>query len=192
MAYAGQIITHPSLGLTIRFLKTHLETAGLGWEAEYTIETGRHKRMLPHTHIHSDEWFQVLQGECRFRLNGKTYKARRGSEIYLPAGQSHTHPWNIGKQALVMRNIMLLNAPNQTDHGEIKRIEEYLEHWFHLACRGQVKKDGNPYLLQSAVFFEALKKQLVFGSFPPLLQDIVLKPLSIVGKWKGYRRTYYE
>jgi mannose-6-phosphate isomerase-like protein (cupin superfamily) len=192
MAYAGQIITHPTMGVTMKFIKTHQETNGVGWEVEYIIDPGKGKEIFPHTHLHSDEWFQIIKGECNYWLDGKKKKAFAGKEIYFPAKRPHLHPWNTGKETLIMRNLVLVNSPEIANLQEIKKIEEYFEHWFHLACRGRVKKDGSPYLLQSAVFFRAIRHHMVMAKIPVFLQDLVFTPLAFAGRLKGYRRTYYE
>lgn len=192
MAYAGQTITHPSLGTTVRFTKTHKETNGLGWEAEYYIEPKKEKAKEAHIHLHSDEWFIVLQGQCKYHLDGKTYKAVAGDEIFLPAGKPHIHPWNTGKNKLIMRNVMLMVDGEKNDKEQIKMIEDYMEHWFFLASRGQVRKDGKPYTLQSAVFFEAIKNQIVTATIPMFLQKICIAPLAFAGRLKGYTRAVYE
>ncbi len=192
MAYAGQIIEHPTLGITMKFIKTHLETGGLGWEAEYIVNPGMGKSPLPHTHLHSDEWFQVLKGKCKYKIGGIIRKAYAGEEIYLPANKSHIHPWNYGTESLVMRNVVLVNEAESARPEEIRKLEEYFEHWFHLACRGKVKKDGTPYLLQSAVFFRSVRKHIVASKMPLIFQDILFTPLALAGKLKGYRHTYYK
>ena len=192
MAYAGQIITHPTMGVSMKFIKTHRETNGIGWEVQYSIEPGRGRETLPHTHLHSDEWFQVIQGRCEYWFDNKRKRAYPGDEIYFPAQKPHIHPWNTGSEPLLMRNIILINNPEQADPNELRKIEEYFEHWFHLANRGRVRKNGTPYLLQSAVFLRAIRKHVVMASIPVLLQDILMTPLAAAGKLKGYRRTYYE
>lgn len=192
MAYAGQIITHPNLGVTMKFIKTHQETNGVGWEVEYTIEAGKNKRTPLHTHLHSDEWFQVISGWGKYWLDGKERKCKPGDEVYLPAGQPHIHPWNNTYDPLVMRNIMLVNEPAKADAQEIRKMEEYVEHWFHLACRGLVKENGNPYLLQSAVFLKAIGNQIKLAKIPTIVQNAIVTPLALTGKLLGYKRSYYE
>lgn len=192
MAYAGQIITHPTLGVSIRFIKTHHETSGAGWETEYTIDAGKGKSLTPHTHLHSDEWFQIIKGQGRYILNGKERRCAQGDEIYLPAGKAHVHPWNTSNGPLIMRNIFLINEPENRNADEIKKMEDYYEHWFHLACRGRVRKNGTPYLLQSAVFLRAVRKQVVIARFPVFLQSVILTPLALAGRLAGFRRTIYE
>ena len=192
MAYAGQTITHPTLGVTMRFIKTHQETNGVGWEVEYIVDPGKGKELIPHIHLHSDEWFQVIKGQCTYERKGKQKTVGAGAEIYFPANQPHIHPWNTGSGPLVMRNIILVNEPESADPLEMKKLEDSYEHWFHLACRGKVKQDGAPYLLQSAVFLRAIRKHIITGKMSPLLQNLVFAPLAIAGRLKGYRSTYYE
>lgn len=180
------------MGASIHFIKTHTETNGLGWEAEYRIEPAREKAKEIHLHLHSDEWFQVKAGQCKYMLNGKVHKAVAGDEIYLPAGKPHIHPWNTGKNVLVMRNILLVTDEDLRNTEEVKKIEDYIEHWFFLASRGQVRKDGKPYLLQSAVFFKAIQKHIINSKLPPLLHNLFITPLAIIGRLKGYTRAVYE
>lgn len=192
MAYAGQSITHPTLGITMDFIKTHKETNGIGWEVNYSIDPNSGKELKPHIHLHSDEWFQILKGSGRYVLNGKERRCEVGDEIYIPAGKPHIHPWNTGNQPLVMRNLFLINHPEKADKNEILKMEEYYEHWFHLACRGRVKEDGSPYFLQSAVFLNAMRKQLEFKAIPKFIQNMILSPLAIAGKLMGYTHSAYE
>lgn len=186
MATAGQIIEHPTLGVTIKFLKTHRETSGAGWEAEYHVAPGKGRQYVPHTHLHSDEWFRVIRGQCKYWLNGKIHKAYPGQEIYFPANEPHIHPWNYCADPLVLRNTILVNPPENTDQEEIKKLEDYYERWFDLACCGKVKKDGMPHLLQSAIFLRTIRKHMVMAKMPLLLQDLLLPPLALAGKLRGY------
>jgi len=190
MAYAGQIIQHPTMGVTIKFINTHHETNGVGWEVEYLIDPGKGRQHTPHTHLHSDEWFQVLEGQCKYWLNGKVHKAYPGQEIYFPANTPHIHPWNYCAVPLVMRNTILVNNADAADPNEMKKIEDFFEYWFDLACCGKVKKDGFPHLLQSAVFLHAIRKHIVVAKMPLMLQDMLLKPLAFAGRLKGYRRAF--
>ena len=192
MAYTGQIITHPGMGVTMKFIKTHQETNGVGWEVEYTLAPGKGSKFPTHTHLHSDEWFQVIAGRGRYWLNGKVYKCAPGDEIYFPAGKPHIHPWNATYDPLVMRNILLLNDPSIDAHNEVKKMEDYVEHWFHLACRGHVRKNGNPYILQSAVFMRAIGKQIRVAKIPAVLHKTLITPLAFTGRLLGYKGTYYE
>jgi mannose-6-phosphate isomerase-like protein (cupin superfamily) len=192
MAYAGQTITHPTLGVSIKFLKTHRETNGTGWEVEYMLEPGSGKEVLPHTHLHSDEWFTVIQGKGRFWLNGRERNISPGDQVYLPAGKPHIHPWNTGKEKLVMRNYVMYNDPVPNWTEDIKKMEDTYEHWFHLAHRGKVRKNGAPYLLQSAIFFRALRRQIILSRVPVVLQDVLLTPLALTGKLLGYKSSVYQ
>ena len=87
---------------------------------------------------------------------------------------------------------MLVNEPAKADAQEIRKMEEYVEHWFHLACRGLVKENGNPYLLQSAVFLKAIGNQIKLAKIPTIVQNAIVTPLALTGKLLGYKRSYYE
>jgi mannose-6-phosphate isomerase-like protein (cupin superfamily) len=191
MAYAGQIITHPGLGVSIQFIKTHHETNGSCWVADYSIEAGGGKELIPHMHLHSDEWFRVLKGRGRYWLNGKVRDVLPGDEIYLPAEKPHLHPWNTGTGPLVMRNFVV-PVDTGADPEGLRQMEDYIEHWFHLAYRGQVRKDGIPYLLQSAVLLKSISKQLVLTKIPVFIQKLILAPLALTGKLMGYKSTIYQ
>jgi len=186
MARAGQTIEHPTLGVNIRFIKTHRETDGIGWEAEYTIAPGKGRQYTPHTHLRSDEWFRVIKGQCKYWLNGKIYKAYAGDEIYFPANIPHIHPWNYCDIQLVLHNTILINNTEKKHPEEIRKLEEYYENWFSLACCGKVRKDGMPKLLQSAVLLRTIRKHVVMAKLPVLLQDIIMPPLALAGRLKGY------
>jgi mannose-6-phosphate isomerase-like protein (cupin superfamily) len=180
------------MGVTMKFIKTHEETNGAGWDVEYIIEPRKGKDILPHTHLHSDEWFHVLKGHGRYWINGKEKACTEGDKLYFPAGMPHIHPWNTSNETLIMRNTIAIKDPLKADIGEVKRMEDYYEHWFHLACRGRVRKNGTPYLLQSAVFLRALRKHIVLAKIPMIVQNMLITPLAITGKLMGYKKTYYE
>lgn len=45
----------------------------------------------PHIHSREDETFQVLEGEYEFKVNGKSFVARKGTTIFAPRGIPHTY-----------------------------------------------------------------------------------------------------
>jgi quercetin dioxygenase-like cupin family protein len=45
----------------------------------------------PHIHSREDETFQVLEGEYRFTVGGKSFVATKGTTIFAPRGIPHTY-----------------------------------------------------------------------------------------------------
>jgi quercetin dioxygenase-like cupin family protein len=48
-----------------------------------------------HTHAHEDEWWHVLEGDLRFKLDGQMSSAPAGSFVFVPRGVRHVFQ-NVG------------------------------------------------------------------------------------------------
>jgi quercetin dioxygenase-like cupin family protein len=45
----------------------------------------------PHIHSREDETFQLLEGEYEFKVDGKSFVAKKGTTIFAPRGIPHTY-----------------------------------------------------------------------------------------------------
>jgi quercetin dioxygenase-like cupin family protein len=50
----------------------------------------------PHIHSREDETFQVLDGEYEFKVDGRSFVAKKGTTIFAPRGIPHTYRY-LGK-----------------------------------------------------------------------------------------------
>src|SRR5947207_1799053 len=121
MIKAGDSIYNPVLGMTMKFIKTHAETNGTGWETQITKEIGKGKDRMSHCHINSTETFKILRGAGRYWFNGAEKDVKAGDEIFFPAKIPHIHPWNTGTTELVMENIVTSDGSQKPDAGAIEK-----------------------------------------------------------------------
>lgn len=54
----------------------------------YKLEKGG--GVPPHHHKHMDEYFEVLKGEMKFKVNGETIIKKAGEKIMVPMGITHS------------------------------------------------------------------------------------------------------
>ena len=55
-----------------------------------------------HVHHSDDEAWHVLEGELRFRYEGRTETAGPGTTIFVPAGVAHTYSAGAGARYLII------------------------------------------------------------------------------------------
>lgn len=54
----------------------------------YTLEAGG--GVPPHAHVHMDERFSILEGECTFMVNGEKVVKKKGEELFVEKGVVHS------------------------------------------------------------------------------------------------------
>ncbi len=112
MIRAGHVITNPSSKGTITVLESDVETKGMGFYLEYRMPAGARPDVPEHMHITWAETFEIISGECKYRLDGKKRTARAGDVVVLPPAVRHIHPWNNGQTELVMRQRSEFDKPS--------------------------------------------------------------------------------
>ena len=80
-------------GMGVVFKVSGAETRGAFAVVEHPIEPGR--LVLPHVHVHEDEYSYVLEGTIGARVGDHEIVAGQGSYVIKPRGLMHTF-WNAG------------------------------------------------------------------------------------------------
>jgi quercetin dioxygenase-like cupin family protein len=80
-------------GMGVVFKIRGADTGGTFAVVEHPIEPGR--LVMPHVHLHEDEYSYVLEGTIGARVGDHAIVAGRGSYVIKPRGLMHTF-WNAG------------------------------------------------------------------------------------------------
>ena len=80
-------------GMGVVFKVSGADTGGAFAVVEHPIEPGR--LVLPHVHLHEDEYSYVLEGTIGARVGDHEVAAGPGSYLFKPRGLMHTF-WNAG------------------------------------------------------------------------------------------------
>jgi quercetin dioxygenase-like cupin family protein len=80
-------------GMGVVFKLCGAETGGAFAVVEHPIEPGR--LVLPHVHMHEDEYSYVLEGRIGARVGDQEIVAEQGTYVIKPRGLMHTF-WNAG------------------------------------------------------------------------------------------------
>src|SRR6266849_6610533 len=80
-------------GMGVKFKVSGADTGGACAVVEHPIEPGR--LVLPHVHLHEDEYSYVLEGTIGARVGDNEGVAGPGSYLIKPRGLMHTF-WNAG------------------------------------------------------------------------------------------------
>ncbi len=80
-------------GMGVVFKISGADTGGAFAVVEHPIEPGR--LVLPHVHLHEDEYSYVLEGTIGARVGDRELIAGQGSYVVKPRGLMHTF-WNPG------------------------------------------------------------------------------------------------
>jgi mannose-6-phosphate isomerase-like protein (cupin superfamily) len=75
-------------GMGVVFKVSGADTGGAFAVVEHTIEPGR--LVLPHVHLHEDEYSYVLEGTIGARVGDREVAAGPGSYLFKPRGLMHT------------------------------------------------------------------------------------------------------
>lgn len=84
-------------------LQPLLQNRGLGQASVYHIRLGAGQRAPATYHRRTHEFFLMLGGSVRGRINGRTYVFRQGDCCFLPAGAIHAfHAGKSGARTLAV------------------------------------------------------------------------------------------
>lgn len=91
MAIKGQLLDMSPLGMRFTVLKTAADTEGRSLDLHWELLPGCNmKDPLFHTHPHAFETYEVLEGEMEFFVKDKWVSAKKGDQLTVPAGVTHT------------------------------------------------------------------------------------------------------
>ena len=186
MAKTGQILENAVTGVRVVFVETPQDSGGLQVVHEFTYppSTGRE---YPHVHRLSSDWFEILEGQASYQLDGKTGQVKAGDTLDFPPGITHLHPWNNGSEVLKLRQTVRFPTPHMV---ELEKIDGIVETFFGLAKDGKVNKDGVPGFLQVMVSFGDLLPELAMPGIPMLIQRVMMGTLTGVGRLMGIKPRY--
>jgi mannose-6-phosphate isomerase-like protein (cupin superfamily) len=189
MIKAGFHTTEPRTGTRTLVLKGTAETDGMGWVIEVTCPEGAPPSILEHVHTEWLETFEIVEGNARYKLNGRELGASKGDVIVMPAGQPHIHPWNAGVGPMVYRqtNEFARRSPEAVD--DVLGVFASLNGLTHEGKVGGRGLPKNP--LQFAATLRTLVKHEGFDAAVPIfLQRFLSATLGRLAEALGYRAVY--
>ena len=139
MITTGQSITNPVTGETLVFRTTSVDTNGEAVVVETFVEPNG-AVAAAHVHPKQEETFEVLAGELEFRLGKRTFVAKAGDRVLVPAGTAHR-----------FRNVGEETAHFVCEVRPALGFERLIETMFTLAEDGKVNKKGMPNPMRLAV-----------------------------------------
>ena len=185
MIRAGHVITNPSSKTTITVLETDVETKGMGFYLEYHMPVGARPDVAEHLHMTWTETFEIISGECKYRLDGKKRNAKAGDVVLLPPTQKHIHPWNNGQTELVMRQRSQFDKPSP------QAVQDTLGVFSTIADLGpnQLNANGQPKnaLLSFAILRTLGKHGGYDGRIPIRTQKILNATVGLLAELIGVR-----
>lgn len=178
MIARGQSLVNPVTGETLVFRTTSADTNGELVVVEALVEPDG-AVAAAHVHPAQEECFEVLEGELEFRIHKKSFVARVGDRVLVPAGTPHR-----------FQNVGETTARFTCEVRPALGFEQLIETMFSLAADGKVNRKGMPNPLRLAVI-----ARHHFGDvrlpFPPAsLQRIGLTLGAPLGRALGYRPVY--
>jgi len=136
----------------------------------YKLEPGG---MVPtHAHIHMDEYFDVVKGEMKFKVNGKTIIKKPGENIMVPKGIKHSIA-NAGKEQVEM---IVKYMPCSDTH----RFFEIV------STLDNIKPATMKTLMQALYIADKLKLKQFSHPQPMIANNIIMFILKVAGKLAGW------
>lgn len=134
---------------------------------------------LEHVHPKQEEWFEVLAGELRVELEGRTRTVTEGEDLALPEDVPHRH-WNPTPEPVRVR----------WERRPARQSEAWLETAYTLAQAGKTDETGAPGLLQSAVVYDEYPDDTYLTQIPVGLQKALAPLLAPIGRLAGFEATH--
>lgn len=177
MVKSGDIIESIPTGERVIFRKTAAETDGSCVEFDlFVAPDGRPG--APHTHLTSQEKFEVLAGSITFYKEGEPQELQTGDTIIIPAGTPHDFK-NLGGREVHMRG--WVEPPHH--------FEDLMETFFALSAMGKTDKDGRPSLLQTVAILYRLRREYRVEIVPYWVQRFIFPILAMLARARGYTST---
>jgi len=174
----GQSITNPVTGETLVFRTTSVDTNGEAVVVETFVEPNG-AVAAAHVHPKQEETFEVLAGELEFRLGKRTFVAKAGDRVLVPAGTAHR-----------FRNVGEETAHFVCEVRPALGFERLIETMFTLAEDGKVNKKGMPNPMRLAVIARHHFDDVRLPFPPAWLQRLGLAFGAPLGRLLGYKPTY--
>lgn len=188
MPLTGARLSHPVLGIDLVATQVD-EERGARLVIDYTVQPHRPRDAFRHVHRSWTERFEIRAGSARYELGGRERAVRSGDMVDLPPNVSHLHPWNVGDDVLVMRQVATLDPP---DPAALRAVAYGFATLYGLAREGKANARGEPPFLQAAVTLRSFQPHGIFLAAPPApVQRVLFGVLSLVGRAAGLR-PYYD
>ena len=189
MIKPGFTITEPVTNTQTIVVQLGREENGHDFIWEVRCPVGAGPFILEHIHQDWKETFKILEGEARYKLNGKEETAKAGDTIVMPAGQHHIHPWNSGDTEMVYQQFVDLPTANPE---AVQDIVSAFATLFGMSREGKVDKKGLPKnILQFAATLRTFVKHRGYDSSVPIpVQRIVAATLGRLAETLGYKSSY--
>jgi len=178
MAFKNKIISNQVTGQSIRFLQTSKDTSGELLEMESTFQA-HSVEPIPHYHPHQEEYFKVLSGEIKIRLNGNIIVLKRDETLHIPKNNVHSM-WNDSNETALL-NWKVKPAMD---------TEYLLETGIGLANDGKVNEKGMPSFLQSIMIAHKFRHVYRPAKPPYVILKFAFVLLVPIAWLFGYRGTY--
>jgi quercetin dioxygenase-like cupin family protein len=178
----GTEIESPQTGERLIFRSTEESSNGELFQAELISQPVGYT-VREHIHPNQEEQFEVLEGEFGIKIGDDEVRvAQVGERLMCPVGVPHSQ-WNAGDGQMRM---LYEHRP------ALGAAEVFFETYFGLSRDGKLKRNGDPKLLQSAVFLPEVA-DFLRPTFPPLgIQDSLFRTLAPLARRLGYRARYPE
>jgi quercetin dioxygenase-like cupin family protein len=178
----GTEIESPQTGERLIFRSTKESSNGELFQAELISEPVGYT-VREHVHPNQEEQFEVLEGEFGIKIGDDEARvAQVGERLACPVGVPHSQ-WNAGTGTMRM---LYEHRP------ALESAEVFFETYFGLSRDGKLKKNGDPKMLQAAVFLPEVA-DFLRPTFPPLaLQGPLFGALAPLARRLGYRARYPE
>jgi mannose-6-phosphate isomerase-like protein (cupin superfamily) len=178
------------MGQRSRLLTLPSETGGKYFVLESVTRPFQGRYAVPaHFHPAATETFEILAGRARYRVGPEERTAGPGSQVHLPAGIAHVHPWSDSDEELHVRQTATADPPDL--RGLTASLQAHIT-ICGLAGAGRVNARGLPNLLQLAVLAEATMPATYLAGPPVAVQRALFLTLAAVGRALGYRTAYPE
>jgi quercetin dioxygenase-like cupin family protein len=178
MITTGQSITNPATGETLVFRKTAADTNGESVVVEAFVEP--HGAVAAaHVHPSQEECFEVLAGELEFRVGKRSFVARPGDRVLVPASTPHR-----------FRNVGEETAHFVCEVKPALGFEQLIETMFTLAADGKVNRKGMPNPLRLAVIANHHFDDVRLPFPPAWIQRLGLRLGAPIGRLLGFGPTY--
>jgi quercetin dioxygenase-like cupin family protein len=173
MAHAGQEITNPRTGQTMRF--AHISPERLTIE---TVNPPTGEFEPEHVHPRQESSARVQSGTLKFIVAGEERDVGPGEEITIPAGVRH-HFAGVGDE----------DAVAIQEFRPALRSAKFFETFFGLAQRGELDDNGMPSLLHLAVLGPAFADEIRVVSPPWPVQRAIYAVLGPIARARGYQEA---
>jgi len=180
----GQSLSDPS-GLKMTLIETPVSSDGHRLEMEWRVPPGERLVAADHYHPDGPEVWRILEGSAGHRLDGQEHTIDAPDEYTVPAATSHGHPWNIGDDTLVVRQIIA--SPDEPIRNLLGGVQSFFETLFAYGQRGELSEKGEvKSRLQNLL---TINDMLIPGSFiaapPRVAQRVLLGRIYAVTRATG-------